>query len=184
MLVSRMCSSCDQRPWCENHFRHQTTTMCLPAPIMGEAIPLLGTLKYVNQKEEAYAAVKQRSKQLHLRWQLMLTLVIEAFDDDNGDELWLGMAIQYPGKDKGVSKVQHTGDNHIMKNKTRYDPGDYMMAVQFYERSAACDEERREFEMGERRVDLVNGAELRGSKFKMALLNSSRSRRSSRPEEE
>ena len=99
-------------------------------------------------------------------------LLFEAFHD-GGDLMWLAKAVPFPHKpDFFQSKpdscsLQYTGATHTTKFKTRFDPDDYMIAVQMYERPSHCGDERREFVIGVEQVDVINSTELRSSKFTM-----------------
>ena len=55
-----------------------------------------------------------------------------------------------------------------IKYGTRFNDGDYMVAVQWYERlTESGDGERREFIRGERMLDAINSTELRLAGFPM-----------------
>ena len=54
---------------------------------------------------------------------------------------------------------------------TRFNTGDYMVAVQWYERlSESGDGERREFIRGKRKLDVINSTELRMVGFEMGAI--------------
>jgi hypothetical protein len=95
-------------------------------------------------------------------------LLFEAFSDAE-DELWLAKAVAFPSN-PNKCVIKHTGPSRTI-NGTRFDGGDFKIAVQFYERSADCDDDRRTFVMGEPQVDILNSTELRASKFQMELLS-------------
>lgn len=109
-------------------------------------------------------------------------LLVEAYSDSH-DEMWLARAVpgfvDAPGENKCL--IQHLGRT-IHQHGTRFDHGDYKIAVQFYERSPNCDDERRTFVIGEPRVDVINSTELRACGFNMDLLTTARSRPGGDPE--
>jgi hypothetical protein len=97
-------------------------------------------------------------------------LLFEAFSDTK-DELWLGRAVEFPSVKGKCALLQHKTQKRY---GTRFDRGDYMIAVQFYERSVDCDEERRQFVMGQAEVDVINSSEVRLAGFSMDVLHDSR----------
>lgn len=103
-------------------------------------------------------------------------VIFEAFSD-NDDDIWVGRATPFPDDDTGfVCCRQHKGARSIVDG-TRFDDGDYKMCVQWYERTADCDDERREFIMGLPEVSIANSGELRACGFAMGDIGAGRSRR-------
>jgi hypothetical protein len=96
-------------------------------------------------------------------------VLVEAYGDDK-DELWLGKTLAFGGfnaRSPRCSK-KHTGQQ-ANKFTARFNNGDYMVAVQWYERLCESgDGERLEFVMGERQVDVINSTELRLAGFALA----------------
>lgn len=89
-------------------------------------------------------------------------LLVDAFSDEE-DDLWLGKTVAFPGDHVCIRQQSAT----TVTNSTRFDKGDYMIAVQWYERFAECTAERREFIMGEPGISVVNSTELRHFGFQM-----------------
>ena len=86
-------------------------------------------------------------------------VLFEAYCDDD-DELWLGKTIP-SDKLGGACKMKFTGKQGKMFG-TRVDKGDYIVAVQWYQRLCESgDGEQREFVMAKPRIDFVNSSELR-----------------------
>jgi hypothetical protein len=105
-------------------------------------------------------------------------VLIENYADDE-DEVWLGRTV--PFFRHGDSKCcveEHTGSRRHIQG-VRFDPGDFKIAVQWYERLAENgDGVRLEFQRGSTAVDLVNSTELRLSGFDMDQIDELRLRRS------
>jgi hypothetical protein len=116
------------------------------------------------QIAERESKLKQLGHDLAEQVQIGDWLLFEAFNDEE-DEMWLARAVPFPNR-QNTCTIQHTG-THCHKFNTRFDAGDFMIAVQFYERSPDCDDERRLFVMGEEHVDVLNSTELRGRGFMM-----------------
>ena len=96
-------------------------------------------------------------------------VLVEAYGDDK-DELWLGKTLAFGGFNARPPRCskKHTGQQ-ANKFTTSFNNGDYMVAVQWYERLCESgDGERLEFVMGERQVDVINSTELRLSGFALA----------------
>ena len=95
--------------------------------------------------------------------------MVEAYGDDK-DEFSLGKTLAFGGfnaRSTCCSK-KHTGQQ-ANKYATRFNNGDYMIAAQWYEHLCESgDDERLEFVMGERQVDVINSTELRLSGFALA----------------
>jgi hypothetical protein len=92
-------------------------------------------------------------------------VLVEAFNDEV-DEMWLGRTVAFGAFGSDACCKQH---NEGQKNVygTRFNTGDYMVAVQWYERLGES-AERREFIRGKRMIDVVNSTELRLLGFEMA----------------
>jgi len=88
-------------------------------------------------------------------------VLVEAFGDEQ-DEIWLGKTVAFGAFGRQLSCCkQHTGGQQNVFG-TRFNTGDYMVAVQWYERlTENGDRERREFVRGERMIDIINSTELR-----------------------
>jgi hypothetical protein len=86
-------------------------------------------------------------------------ILVEAFGD-NDDEMWLGKTEAFFG---GSCYKQHRGGQQNLYG-TRFNTGDYMVAVQWYEERLTESDSgrRREFVRGERATDVINSTELRG----------------------
>jgi hypothetical protein len=85
-------------------------------------------------------------------------VLVEAYSNDKG-ELWLGKALAFGGFNARFPRCskKHTGQQ-ANKFTTNFNNGDYMAAVQWYERLCESgDGERLEFVMGERQVVLPAG---------------------------
>jgi hypothetical protein len=98
-------------------------------------------------------------------------VLVEAYNDKD-DELWLGRTLAFGGFNSRAPRCskKHTGQQS-KKFGTRFDAGDYMVAVQWYERLCESgDGERLEFVMGERKVDVINSTELRLAGFAMTRI--------------
>ena len=96
-------------------------------------------------------------------------VLVEAYGDDK-DELWLGKTLAFGGFNARPPRCskKHTGQQ-ANKFTTSFNNGDYMVAVQWYERLCESgDGERLEFVMGERQVDVINSTELRLAGFALA----------------
>jgi hypothetical protein len=88
-------------------------------------------------------------------------VLVEAFGDDE-DEMWLGKTVAFGafGRLPSCCKQHTEGQQNVFG--TRFNTGDYMVAVQWYERlTENGDRERREFVRGERMIDIINSTELR-----------------------
>jgi hypothetical protein len=118
------------------------------------------------QIAERETTLKQLGHDLAGQVQIGDWLLFEAFNDVE-DEMWLTRAVAFPSRQNACT-IQHNG-KPCHKFNTRFDDGDFMMAVQFYERSPDCDDERRLFVMGEDHVDVLNSTELRGCGFMMDI---------------
>ena len=86
-------------------------------------------------------------------------VLVEAFGDDE-DEMWLGKTEAFFGSS---CCKQHRGGQQN-EYGTRFNTGDYMVAVQWYEERLTESDSgrRREFVRGERATDVINSTELRG----------------------
>jgi hypothetical protein len=88
-------------------------------------------------------------------------VLVEAYGDAE-DEMWLGKTVAFGdfGPSPSCCKRHDGGQQNVYG--TRFNTGDYMVAVQWYERLAESgDGERREFSRGERMIDVINSTELR-----------------------
>jgi hypothetical protein len=97
-------------------------------------------------------------------------LLVEAFGDDE-DEMWLGKTVAFGafGLLPSCCKQHTEGQQNVFG--TRFNTGDYMVAVQWYERIAESgDGERREFVRGERMIDVINSTELRMAGVKVTAI--------------
>ena len=96
-------------------------------------------------------------------------VLVEAFCDDE-DELWLGKTLPFGDFDRHSPCCcckEYTGTQKILYG-TRFNTGDFMVAVQWYERLTELgDGERRKFIRGERMLDVINSTELRLVHFEM-----------------
>ena len=100
-------------------------------------------------------------------------VLVEAYEDPD-DELWLGKLV--PFGDFNLSTPccckEHRGAAENVYG-TRFNKGDFMVSVQWYERVGdSGDGERREFTMGEREIDVINSTELRSYGFDVKDLGS------------
>ena len=92
-----------------------------------------------------------------------------AFGDDE-DEMWLGKTLPFGDFGRGSCCKRHGGGAKKLYG-TAFNTGDYMLAVQWYERlSESGDSERREFSRGERMIDVINSTELRMAGFDMGAI--------------
>jgi hypothetical protein len=97
-------------------------------------------------------------------------VLIEAFNDEV-DELWLAKteACREFGLQPACCKQHTSGQGNVYE--TRFNTGDYMVAVQWYERlSESGNGERREFVRGKRMIDVINSTELRLIGFEMTCI--------------
>ena len=87
-------------------------------------------------------------------------VLIEAFNDDV-DEMWLAKTVAFSAFGDAVCCKKDTdGQKNIYG--TRFNTGDYMVAVQLYDRLCESGNgERREFVRGRCMVDVINSTELR-----------------------
>ena len=90
-----------------------------------------------------------------------------AFGDDE-DEMWLGKTLPFGDFGRGSCCKRHGGGAKKLYG-TAFNTGDYMLAVQWYERLAESGE-RREFSRGERMIDVINSTELRMAGFDMGAI--------------
>ena len=98
-------------------------------------------------------------------------VLVEAFCDEE-DEMWLGRALPF-GDFGPRSPCCKKFTDATPKNLygTRFNTGDYMVAVQWYERlTESGDGERREFIRGTRMIDVFNSTELRLVGFRMEVI--------------
>ena len=65
--------------------------------------------------------------------------------------MWLAR-VEFPSHPE-VCAIKQAERCH--KHQTRFDKGDFMIAVQFFGRSIDGDEERRTFVMGEENIDIL-----------------------------
>jgi hypothetical protein len=87
--------------------------------------------------------------------------LVEAFDDAE-DEMWLGKTVAFGDFGLLPSCCKRHDGGQMNVYGTRFNTRDYMVAVQWYERLAESgDGERREFNRGERMIDVINSSELR-----------------------
>ena len=94
-------------------------------------------------------------------------VLVEAFCDDE-DEMWLGKTLPFGGFGPRSPCCKKYTDPPKTLYGTRFNTGDYMVAVQWYERlTESGDGERREFIRGPRMVDVINSTELRLVGFPM-----------------
>ena len=92
-----------------------------------------------------------------------------AFGDDE-EEMWLGKTLPFGDFGRGSCCKRHGGGAKKLYG-TAFNTGDYMLAVQWYERlSESGDSERREFSRGERMIDVINSTELRMAGFDMGAI--------------
>ena len=97
-------------------------------------------------------------------------VLIEAFNDEV-DELWLAKteACREFGLQPSCCKQHSSGQGNMYE--TRFNTGDYMVALQWYERlSESGNGERREFVRGKRMIDVINSTELRLIGFEMTCI--------------
>ena len=96
-------------------------------------------------------------------------VMVEVYGDDKG-ELWLGKTLAFGGFNaRSPCCSKKFTEQQANKYATRFNNGDYMIAAQWYERLCESgDDERLEFVMGERQVDVINSTELRLSGFALA----------------
>ena len=87
-------------------------------------------------------------------------VLVEAFGD-NDDEMWLGKTVAFSDFGRQSCCKKHTeGQRNVYS--VRFNSGDFMVAVQWYERlPESGDGERLEFFRGERVIDVINSTELR-----------------------
>jgi len=87
-------------------------------------------------------------------------VLVEAFGD-NDDEMWLGKTVEFSDFGRQSCCKKHTeGQRNVYS--VRFNSGDFMVAVQWYERLPENgDGERLEFFRGERVIDVINSTELR-----------------------
>ena len=87
-------------------------------------------------------------------------MLVEAFGDDD-DEMWLGKTVEFSDVGRQSCCKKHTeGQRNVYG--MRFNTGDFMVAVQWYERfPESGDGERLEFFRGERVIDVINSTELR-----------------------
>ena len=82
-------------------------------------------------------------------------VLVEAFGDDE-DEMWLGKTLAFGHFGQDSCCKRHGGGTKKLYG-TAFNTGDYMVAVQWYERlSESGDGERREFVRGERMINVIN----------------------------
>ena len=85
-------------------------------------------------------------------------VLVEAFGD-NDDEMWLGKTVEFADFGRQSCCTKHTAGQKNVYG-TRFNTGDFMVAVQWYERLPESGE-RLEFFRGERVIDVINSTELR-----------------------
>jgi hypothetical protein len=90
-------------------------------------------------------------------------ILAEAYNDKE-DELWLGKTVPLPGS-RSCCK-QHEGPQKRIDH-ARFDEGDFMVGVQWYERVPDADDERRVFVCGEEHSCIMNSTELRLAGFEV-----------------
>ncbi len=96
-------------------------------------------------------------------------VLIEAFNDDV-DEMWLARTVAFSAFGVAVCCKKHL-DGQKNVYGTRFNTGDYMVAVQWYERLCESGNgERREFVRGRCMVDVINSTELRMIGFEMTCI--------------
>ena len=82
--------------------------------------------------------------------------------------MWLGKTLPFGAFGPRSCCMEYTGTAPKNLYGTRFNTGDYMVAVQWYERlTESGDGERREFIRGPRMVDVINSTELRVVAFPM-----------------
>ena len=108
--------------------------------------------------------IKDRGHSLSNGLQVGMWVLVEAFGDED-DDMWLGKTVAFPDDDDVCAREHTTGQTFMYS--TRFDKGDFTIAVQWYERSAECSDERREFIMGEPDISLASSSELRACGFQM-----------------
>jgi hypothetical protein len=97
-------------------------------------------------------------------------VLVEAFCDPE-DEMWLGKTVAFSDFGPLPSCCKRHDGGQMNVYGTRFNEGDYMIAVQWYERLAESgDGERREFNRGERVIDVINSSELRMVDVKVAVI--------------
>lgn len=98
-------------------------------------------------------------------------VLVEAFCDCE-DEMWLGKTLSFGEFDRGSCCKRHDTAAATVYG-TRFNTGDFMVAVQWYERlSESGNGERREFIRGKRMLDVINSTELRMAGFEMVGIGS------------
>ena len=96
-------------------------------------------------------------------------VLVEAFCDGE-DEVWLGKTLGFGDFGRDYCCKRHDAAVATVYG-TRFNTGDYMVAVQWYERlSESGDGERREFIRGKRELDVINSTELRMVGFEMGAI--------------
>jgi hypothetical protein len=100
-------------------------------------------------------------------------VLVEAFGDDE-DDMWLGKTVAFGNFGPDSCCKRHGGGAKKLYG-TAFNTGDYMVAVQWYERLYENgDGERREFVRGERMIDvicgMINSTELRLTCFDMVAI--------------
>jgi hypothetical protein len=85
-------------------------------------------------------------------------VLVEAFNDEV-DKMWLRKTVAFGAFGTDACCKLHTEGQKNMYG-TRFNTGDYMVAVHWYERLGES-AERREFARGKRMIDVVNSTELR-----------------------
>jgi len=75
--------------------------------------------------------------------------------------MWLGKTVAFGsfGPQPSCCKQHDEGQKNVYG--TRFKTGNYMVALQWYERLTDGDGERREFVRGKRMIDVINSTELR-----------------------
>lgn len=119
-------------------------------------------------------AARERGSALVSKITPGMWLLIEAYGDET-DELYLARACPFfsQGGSRACTEKHSGGRRHIQG--TRFDNGDFKIAVQWYERLAEDGNgERLEFQRGTVAVDLVNSTELRHCGFNVELIEEPR----------
>ena len=98
-------------------------------------------------------------------------VLVEAYCDEE-DVMWLGKTVAFGALGQGSCCKRHDEGQKNLYG-TRFNTGDYLVAVQWYERlPESGDGERREFIRGTREIDVINSTELRWYGFEMISIGS------------
>jgi len=95
-------------------------------------------------------------------------VLVEAYGDEV-DEMWLGKTVAFDGFGSGSSCCKRHSGGQKNAFGTRFNAGDYMVAVQWYERLPG-DGERRQFYREEPNIYVINSTELRGVDVEVTVI--------------